>query len=174
MKNTKTWGIVSGLVGIILGLILLAWPGQTLVTVIWLFGLFAIIYGFVELGAGIFAHIESGRRSWVIAGGIVSIILGALVVGWPEITGLLVIWLIAARALIVGVVELIAGFSGKKMGVMILVGLLNIVFGFILFAIPGASAVAFAWLIGLYLLLVGIAKVFSSFSSSERPKPEPV
>ena len=74
----------TGLIAIILGILLLAMPGATLKTVIYLFGIMVIVYGLARIVSGLRGRMES--KSAGVVGGILAIVAGAAILAWPEMT----------------------------------------------------------------------------------------
>ena len=163
MKSSKTWSILAGLLALLIGFVLLFWPVKTLVTVVWLFGIFALLYGFIRLGEGIFRRMEGSQKAWYLIGGITSILLGILLIAWPGATLLIIVWLIAIRAIIVGIMEMIIGLSDRDARMLTWIGVLNIIFGLVVFFFTAASVTLLVWLIAFYLIAIGIVEIATSF-----------
>jgi uncharacterized membrane protein HdeD (DUF308 family) len=165
MAESKRFGVdhpaLAGLVMIVLGILLLAMPGASLKTVIYLFGIMVIVYGLMRIVAGLRGHMES--KSAGVVGGLFAIILGIMILAWPELSALTLIYLIGGWAIVTGVVDIGGAFVSKEGGAhrvwMIIVGLVSVVFGLILFFNPGDGGLALLWLIGIYLLVVGFLRI---------------
>ena len=89
--------ILTGLLMIVLGGLFLAQPGLSLASIIWLVGIFAIVYGLFLVIAGIVGRHDGG--GWAIAGGVLAVIMGIVVLAWPAATSLAVLYIIAAWAI---------------------------------------------------------------------------
>ena len=165
MAESKRFGVdhpaLAGLVMIVLGILLLAMPGASLKTVIYLFGIMVIVYGLMRIVAGLRGHMES--KSAGVVGGLFAIILGIMILAWPELSALTLVYLIGGWAIVTGVVDIGGAFVSKEGGAhrvwMIIVGLVSVVFGLILFFNPGDGGLALLWLIGIYLLVVGFLRI---------------
>jgi len=107
--GTRTWLIIRGIVGIIVGLITFIWPAITEVVLILLIGAWALVAGIFEI---IFAATSKapGSARWLFAiSGVLSVILGILLLARP-IAGLLaIIWAIGAFAIVMGILLIIVG-----------------------------------------------------------------
>jgi uncharacterized membrane protein HdeD (DUF308 family) len=96
------WYVFEGLASVALGVIALAYPGLTLLTLMLLVGLRAIAVGVFELVA---AFSSEGHESRWLLGltGVVSIMLGILLLGSPVTGGVILLWTIGVYAIIFGV-----------------------------------------------------------------------
>jgi uncharacterized membrane protein HdeD (DUF308 family) len=92
--------------------------------------------------------------------GILGIAAGAIAFVWPAITALALLYVIAAWAILTGVVEVVAAIRLRQVisneWAFILSGVLSVLFGILLVIQPGAGALTVVWLIGLYAVLFGI------------------
>jgi uncharacterized membrane protein HdeD (DUF308 family) len=158
---------VRGAVAVIFGLLALVWPGQTLLALVLLFGAFALVDGFFAVIAGIAARRYFDRWWAVLLEGIAGIVIGLLTFFWPNITALVLVYFIAAWALITGIFEIVAAIQLRRVitneWMYILGGLLSILFGILLFVFPGAGAVSLIWLIGIYAIVFGISEMIFAF-----------
>jgi uncharacterized membrane protein HdeD (DUF308 family) len=79
---------------------------------------------------------------------------------WPNLTAVVLLYFIAAWALITGILEILAAIRLRRMlereWVMILNGALSIIFALLLFIFPGETAISLVWLIGIYAIIIGI------------------
>jgi uncharacterized membrane protein HdeD (DUF308 family) len=152
------WAIaLRGLVAVLFGLLTFLLPGITLVTLVLLFGVYALVDGVFNVIA--FFRVASHHWAFLIEG-VVGIIAGILTFLWPAITAIVLLYLIAFWAIFTGALEIVAGIRLRKAianeWLLILMGVLSLVFGvFILFA-PGAGALAIVLWIGAYALVFGV------------------
>jgi uncharacterized membrane protein HdeD (DUF308 family) len=95
--------VVVGTISLIAGIVALIWPLLTAMTFVYVLALWAICRGAFDLGAAIRlrAILED---EWQLAfAGIVSILFGFVLVFWPAASLIGLIWLIAAHAIVFGV-----------------------------------------------------------------------
>ncbi len=160
MLNTLTryWWILAlrGLCGVLFGLMTLFWPGITLTSLVILFGAYSLANGVMAVVSAVQHH----DRWWSLAlEGLAGIVAAILTFMWPGITGLALLYVIAAWAIVSGVLEIVAAVRLRKVIrdelLLGLSGLASIGFGILLMAWPGAGALAVAWLIGVYALVFG-------------------
>lgn len=157
----RNWSalVVEGVVAIVFGLLALFMPRITLAALVLIFGVYALVDGIVSLVSAVRAQEESPWFALVVRG-IVGIGIGVVALVWPRITGLTLLFLIAAWAIITGVLEIVAAVRLRKLvtgeWVMALAGLVSIAFGILVLVAPGTGALAVAWLIGVYAIVFGI------------------
>jgi len=157
------WPAIFGVVSIIAGVLVLAWPGPTLVVLAVLFGVELIVWGIYRLiGAITFGDAGGGARTlWAILG-VLSLLLGFYALRHIVITllalGLLlgIFWLVDGIGLIVSAVEH-RGMPGR--GISLLSGVLGVIAGLVLLVWPSISILTLAWLAGLWLLVVGFMQL---------------
>jgi uncharacterized membrane protein HdeD (DUF308 family) len=152
---------LRGVIAILFGLMALIWPGITLLALVVLFGAYALVDGVIALGTAIFGdRATTGERGWLIVEGIAGIIVGILTFAWPGVTAVVLLWLIAAWAIVTGVLEIAAAVRLRQeiTGEWLLAvgGVLSVLFGILLIVRPGAGALAVVFLIGGYAIVFGI------------------
>ena len=169
MTDTTTRSIWPALLGgigmLVLGIILVVWPHITLATLIYLFGFLILFAGVMYALAALLGAGE--HRVMTFVGGALAAVLGIVVLVWPGLTALTLIYLIAIWALVAGVSDLVAAFAaglpGGQRVLLVLVGAASVVFGLIFLAHPGKGALAFLWAIGLFLIAAGLLRIVGSF-----------
>jgi uncharacterized membrane protein HdeD (DUF308 family) len=166
---SRNWWMfaVRGVAAVIFGLLALIWPGQTMLALVLVFGAYALVDGIVAVFAGIASRRYFERWWAVLLEGIVGIVIGLLAFFLPNITALVLLYLIAAWALITGILEIVAAIQFRRVitgeWMYIFGGLLSILFGILLFVFPGAGAVSVVWLIGIYAIFFGISEIIFAF-----------
>jgi uncharacterized membrane protein HdeD (DUF308 family) len=124
-----------------------------------LFGAFALIDGALILAIGLEMPSGEAARPVAFIAGTLAVIVGILTFLWPGITEMVLLVLIALRAIIIGVAEMITavrmGRHDSMAWLLACVGLLSIAFGMLLLVYPGTGILALVWAIGLYGIVVG-------------------
>jgi uncharacterized membrane protein HdeD (DUF308 family) len=161
-KSTSTSLILLGILAVIVGVIAIAWPGVTILALVILFA----IYAFMDAGlqaAQAFRSRSAGPVFGHLLLSLIGLAAGVVALVWPRPTAFVLVIIVAAWALVGGVVEFFAGFqSGETAGtraLFILSGLVSVAFGVLLFARPGVGAVTLALLFGLYSLIYGFSQI---------------
>jgi uncharacterized membrane protein HdeD (DUF308 family) len=153
----------SGLLGIVIGVTLLAWPKIGLSTLIAVIGAFALVAGSATLIGAMSVPIPAVGRTWLIVEGLVGVTVGVLVFAWPDLSALALLYAIAAWAVGLGVFEfgaaLALSLSGERALLLALEALFSITFGLIMFAHPGAGAVALLALIAAFAVVTGVMRI---------------
>ena len=162
------WWLLAlrGLVAVLFGVLAFMWPGGTLITLVWLFGAFALVNGILSL---VLATKTKGypKVGSLILGGLLGILAGLLAFVMPGITALGLLILIAAWAIVTGIMELVAAVRLRKIinneWLLVLAGIASVVFGILLLFQPAAGALVLIWWIGAWALLSGIVLMILAF-----------
>ncbi len=111
-REHERWGylLFEGLVDIAVAAVAVFWPGITVVAFVFLIAFWAIFTGILELAAAFRLQFIDGR-SWLIFGGIVSVLYGALLIIAPMIGAVVLTWWLGAYALIFGVCLVVLAFK---------------------------------------------------------------
>ena len=106
------WALaLRGLVAVLFGLITFFVPGMTLVTLVLLFGVYALMDGLFN----VIAFFRVPAHHWaLLIEGLIGIIAGILTFAWPAITAVVLLYVIAFWAIFTGVFEIIAGIRLRK------------------------------------------------------------
>src|SRR5262245_30056108 len=98
--------LLRGLAAIVLGATAIAWPGITLVSLVWVFATFSLIDGAACVVLGMRGE-PNGTIWWtMIILGILGIAAGILAFAWPGLTALVLLMIIAWSAIVRGVMEI--------------------------------------------------------------------
>jgi uncharacterized membrane protein HdeD (DUF308 family) len=156
---TANWWALAlrGLVAVLFGLLTFFLPGITLVTLVLLFGAYALVDGVFN----VIGFFRVASRQWaLLIEGAVGIIAGLLTLAWPAITAFALLYLIAFWAILTGVFEIVAGIRLRKTianeWLLVAMGVLSLLFGLLILFAPGTGALAIILCIGAYALVFGI------------------
>ena len=158
---TRNWWVyvLHGVAAVLFGIAAFVWPGLTLFVLVALYGAYAIVEGAISL-VGAFRS-GGGLRWSLLLWGLLGIAAGIVALVWPGITALALVYVIAAWAIVKGIVQIAAAVRMRREikgeWLLGLVGLLSIAFGVLLAAFPGAGALSLVWLIGAYAIVAGVA-----------------
>ena len=99
--------IVRGLVTAAFGILLIGWPAISLTVLILLFGAFALVDGALILVTGFEMPPGAATRPLALIAGALAMAVGLVTFLWPGLTELVLLALIALRAIVVGVAEIV-------------------------------------------------------------------
>lgn len=165
---------LRGLIAVALGIIVLTNPGIALLTVITVFGIYSLVDGLFDIIIG-FSSRKENKQWWaLLIVGIANVVIGVISLSNPSITGIVLVYLIAARALINGVLEIVAAIELRHFiegeWMMIVSGILSILFGVVLFGSPNQGALAMLWVIGTFAIVIGIWLIIFAFQLRSKIK----
>jgi len=174
MSLTHNWWLVvlRGIAAILFGVAAFMWPGLTLFVMIVLFAVYAFIDGVLAVITGL-SHTHDSPRWWVfLVEGLVGIAIGVVAFVWPGITTLAILAMIAAWAILTGVLEIVAAVRLRREitneWLLALGGLLSVGAGILLILQPAAATLAIIWIIGAYEIVAGILWIALGFRLRNR------
>jgi uncharacterized membrane protein HdeD (DUF308 family) len=162
----RNWWAVAlrGLVAVLFGLLTFFVPAITLVTLVLLFGVYALLDGLFN----VIAFIRVPAHHWaLLIEGLIGIAAGILTFAWPAITAIALLYVIAFWAIFTGIFEIIAGIRLRKVmtneWLLLVVGVLSLLFGILILLAPGVGALAIVLWIGAYACVFGISLLALAF-----------
>src|ERR671910_2665106 len=177
------WALaLRGAIAIVFGLAALLRPGIALEALILLFGAYALVDGVFAI-VGIFGGTRGGTPRWLLLiEGIAGILAGLIAFVLPGLTAVVLLYLIAAWAVVTGIFEIATAIRLRQEirgeWALIIGGALSVLFGVILAVVsPFAAILSLTWLIGVYAVAFGILMLITAFqvrgrdasSGSDRP-----
>jgi uncharacterized membrane protein HdeD (DUF308 family) len=117
-KDRNNWWLLMlwGLVGIGIGIITFVAPGVTALALLFYIAIWAIVTGVLEIITAVRLRKEI-EGEWLLGlAGLVSLVFGILLIAHPGAGILAVLWLLAAYALILGVLMIILAFKVRSWG----------------------------------------------------------
>jgi len=158
--------LVRGLLAILFGVLALAWPGLTLVSLVLLFGAWALVSGLFAI-AGAFSARKLFPNWWMLLlTGLLGLAVGILTFYRPGITAISLLWYIAFWAIFTGIVEIVEAVRLRKEiqgeGWLMLAGAASVIFGVLVLISPGAGALALLTVIAAYAIVFGVIMVIAS------------
>jgi uncharacterized membrane protein HdeD (DUF308 family) len=103
---------------------------------------------------------------------VAGIVFGLLTLFWPGITAVVLLFLVAAWAIVTGIAELVAAI--RLRGVirnewfLVLTAVASLIFGILLVINPGAGLLALVWLVGAYALVFGVLMLLLAYRLRSR------
>lgn len=154
------WLAAAGIVGIIVGVIALFFPGLTILTAAVFLGIGLVVQGVSEIAAAIGAGAGATGRGWLLAFGVLALVAGVLVVFNPGGGILVMVWGLILWFLIAGVNDLVAAASTREhRGWNIAMGIVSLIAALILLFSPGTAVGVLALFIALGFIFRGGAEL---------------
>jgi uncharacterized membrane protein HdeD (DUF308 family) len=153
------WALgINGLLSIAFGVVIILWPGISLYALTILVGAWFLAGGVFGL-ASVIGGAAGQERGWLVFTSLLNIAAGVLVFVWPSISALALLFVIAAYAIVLGIITIGGAFwlpfSGGETALLVLSGIVSIVFGIVMFAMPGTGALVLLALIAAFALVTG-------------------
>jgi uncharacterized membrane protein HdeD (DUF308 family) len=163
------WALaIRGGIAILFGLAALLRPDIALDALILLFGAYALVDGVFAI-VGVFGGTRGGTPRWLLLiEGIAGILAGIIAFVLPGLTAFVLLYLIAAWAVVTGIFEIASAIRLRREvrgeWALIVGGALSLLFGVLLAVIgPVAGLLSLIWLIGVYALVFGILMLITAF-----------
>jgi uncharacterized membrane protein HdeD (DUF308 family) len=117
-KEHEHWWVLllGGLLGIGVGVLTFFAPGLTALALLFYIAIWAVATGVLELVAAIRLRKEIEGEWWLILGGLASVVFGVLLMARPGAGALALLWLIAAYAVVFGVLLVMLAFKARTFG----------------------------------------------------------
>ena len=165
VKNLKANYTVSAIICVVIGLVLIIWPGTSTQLVCMVLGSVLFLYGLIQLALYLFARERTLYLQGMLVLGIVFCVLGVWILLKPEIV-------IATVPIIIGIIIVIHGLhkisqaiSLNKMDynnwwVALLFGVLTVALGGVLIYNPFSVVNTVVRVIGAFLLYDGLSNMW--------------
>ena len=173
LKSLSTFLILRGILAVALGIMALAWPQVTVLTLVIMFAVWAFIAAGVQVilafssatGGPVFGHLLLG---------VADLAAGVIALAWPKPTALVLVLIVGCWAVFAGLfgvfVALRADELARSRALFILGGLGAVAFGVSLFARPAMGAVTLALLFGLFSLTTGAGLIMQGLGLRKNRK----
>lgn len=165
----RNWWVflLRGIAGIVVGIMAFVWPAITLSVLVTFFGVYLLVDGIFGLVSAV-RYRDWLLRVWpLVLESLLGIVFGGLTLFWPATTALFLLMFIAAWAIAGGLLRIVLAFQIRKeiTGEWILIagGILSILFGGLLVAMPQAGLITMIWIFGFYAVLFGGLFIFLAF-----------
>jgi uncharacterized membrane protein HdeD (DUF308 family) len=179
--------LVSGILAVILGILVLAWPGITIVIAAIFLGAYLLVTGIAQVIFAFSLHVSAGGRVLLFISGAAALILAVLCFrSLQESILLLAIW-IGVGFIFRGVATAVSAISDPTLpgrGWEIFIGVISLVAGVVMLASPFESLATLTIVVGIWLIVIGVFEAVSAFGirkagkdlsqPGEKPVPPPL
>ena len=170
----RIWWLLlfGGLISLLVGIIIVfnrEWSVQLLAI---LFAIYLIISGLFEIVRSFASGLTGGTRALLLITGVLSVILGVFAIRYSGENAVDLLGIFVGIAFLFrGFASLFTGFDSKEgRGWNIFFGIIMLVGGVVIMVQPAASLEAIAWIVGIWLVLIGIYEIIASFVVRSRTK----
>ena len=101
--GSKLGRLLLAVLDVAVAILILAWPGATVVVAVWIIGFWALITGFMEIILAFSAGKTAGDRALLALTGVISVLLGIVFLRRPDVGAFTLAEIFGFYALIVGV-----------------------------------------------------------------------
>jgi uncharacterized membrane protein HdeD (DUF308 family) len=173
LKHLWMSTLLSGVLAVILGVLAWTWPTVTIIVTAIFFGAYLLVTGITQ---GVFAfslHVSAGGRVLLFISGAAALILALLCFrSLQESILLLSIW-IGIGFIFRGVATAVSAISDSTLpgrAWEIFIGLLSLLAGIFMLAWPLESLETLTRVVGIWLLVLGVFEIVSSFGIRKASK----
>jgi uncharacterized membrane protein HdeD (DUF308 family) len=173
----RNWWVflLRGLSAVALGVLAFVWPGLTFVTLVLVFGIYALADGVLAIIGAVTGHTQLPRW-WLLVVGLAGLAAGAVTLARPGLAAAALLLVIGAWAIASGVMQVIGAIQLRKEiqneWLLILGGIASVIFGAIIFLQPVLGGLALIYTIGIYALVEGALLIAFSFRLRNRAHTE--
>lgn len=172
MKRSSTYLVVSGALAVIFGLVAAFFPIPTALTLVVLWGIYALIDGILA-AAMAFRPNPDQSRGYLILTAIVGIAAGLIAIFSPTTAGIVLTWVVGIWLIVRGIFEVVAAFTQRAAGsrwLLVLGGAFWLVAGWLLVAYPGVAALSIALWLGVLAIIWGVVLIIVGFAVRREAK----
>jgi uncharacterized membrane protein HdeD (DUF308 family) len=165
-KTVLAWGVLT----LILGVAVLAWPGMSIAVAAVLLGGYLLVSGIAQVVSAFALDVSGGERVLMFISGGLSLVLGVLAFRYLDqgyAIWLLAIW-VGIGFIFQGVAETSLAISYPGLpgrGWHIFLGAISVIAGMVVLAWPIDSIVVLAIVTGAWLVAIGISQIIWAFQA---------
>jgi len=163
----KNWWVLvlRGVCAVIFGVMTFVWPVISIAVLVLMWGAYALSDGILAIIGSFKGSHASGFPWWLLITGIVGVAAGILTFVNPKMTALALLTLIAAFAIVRGVMQIAAAIRLRHEieheWLLAIAGILLVVFGVLVAIFPGAGALAIVTWIGAIAVGIGVLEIIA-------------
>jgi uncharacterized membrane protein HdeD (DUF308 family) len=158
--------LLSGILAVILGILVLAWPGKTIIVAAIFFGAYLLVTGISQVIFAFSLHVSAGGRVLLFLSGAASLILAVLCFRSLQNSILLLAIWIGVGFIFRGVATAVSAISDPTLpgrGWEIFIGVISLIAGVVMLASPFDSIATLTIVVGVWLIVIGVFEAVSAF-----------
>ncbi|WP_082943863.1 HdeD family acid-resistance protein [Mycobacterium sp. 1274761.0] len=167
--------LLSGLLAVVLGAFVLAWPAKSILVAAIVFGAYLLVTGIAQVIMAFSLHVNAGGRVLLFISGAAALVLAVFAFrhfGEGYAILLLAIW-IGVGFVFRGVATTVAAVSDPTLpgrAWNIFIGVISLIAGVVVIASPFESIVTLAIVVGVWLVVLGVFEIVSAFGIRKAAK----
>ena len=170
----RIWWLLlfGGVISLVVGIVVISWPSKTVIVVAVLFAIYLIISGIFEIVRSFASGLTGGTRALLLITGVLSVILGIFAIRSAADNAVDLLGIFVGIAFLFrGFASLFMGFDSKEgRGWNIFFGIIMLVGGVVILVQPALSLTTLAWVVGIWLIMIGIYEIIASLVVRNRIK----
>lgn len=170
----RIWWLLlfGGIISLVVGIVIISWPTPTVIVVAVLFAIYLIISGIFEIVRSFASGLTGGTRALLLITGVLSVILGIFAIRSAADNAVDLLGIFVGIAFLFrGFASLFMGFDSKEgRGWNIFFGIIMLVGGVVILVQPALALTTLAWVVGIWLVLIGLYEIIASFIVRSRTK----
>ncbi|KHS50671.1 HdeD family acid-resistance protein [Brevibacterium linens] len=160
LKRTGRTVIVNGVIALVMGALMMVWPGTSAEVVVRIFACWLAV---IAISSLVFAP-KGGRTGSMVTRAVLLILLGVLIFFTPMLFASMVTVLTGFAIIFFSFLALTVSFFIRRMGVrswwvLTVIGVLGIILGGFFLVAPGAGVTALIFTLAGFIIIVGIALI---------------
>lgn len=110
--GSRVWAVVLGILLVIGGIVVVAWPGVTFLVIAVIWGITLLVGGIARLVSA--AMLRGYGWGWLVVLGIIETIVGVIMLAWPDVTAYVILLLIGIYSIFAGILQIMLAFQLRK------------------------------------------------------------
>ena len=165
LKGLKANYTMSAILSIIMGLVLLIWPGTTTQIVCTMLGIVLLAYGIIQIVMYLWTREKTVFSQGILLLGIIFAVIGAWIILKPEMIIMAVPVIVGILIIIHGLHNIIQAVDLKREGyekwwLALLFGVLTVLFGALLIYNPFGAVEVVVRMIGIFMIYDGVSDIW--------------
>lgn len=159
--------LVRGLIALIFGVVAMVWPIGTALTLVVVWGFWALTDGVVNIASAFGRGVGGGQRVFFLIVGALGLVAAFFALFRPVSSAVALTWVLGFWLVLRGAFDLMGAFASDRTQprwLLVVSGLLAVLAGGIFMANPGAAAVGLALWLGVIAVVYGIVLLAVAFA----------
>ncbi|GAY13435.1 HdeD family acid-resistance protein [Mycobacterium sp. shizuoka-1] len=165
--------LLSGILSLVLGILVLVWPGISILVAAIFFGAYLLVTGISQVFHAFTLHVSAGGRVMLFISGAAALILAVLCFRSIQNSILLLAIWIGIGFIFRGVATAVSAISDPDTpgrGWEIFVGVISLIAGIVVLASPFPSLATLTIVVGIWLVVIGVFEIVASFGIRKAAK----